>query len=96
MGNSALLMQVINYVVEKMVLDKPLESVNPEGTFTPGLVGGQSTHSVIGDGSYRSGVKLLQKLKPSIEILCNNQVSRFTLWMYSSVGDKLFNELLAY
>ncbi|KAG2695320.1 hypothetical protein I3843_07G008700 [Carya illinoinensis] len=66
--------KVINYVVEKMVLDKPSESVNPEGTFTPGLVGGQLTHSVIGDGSYRSGVKPWQKLKPSIEILCNNQV----------------------
>lgn len=84
-------MQVINYVVEKMVLDKPLESVNPEGTFTPGLVGGQLPHSVIGDGPYRSGVKPWQKLKPSIEILCNNQVSQFTIWICSSVGDKLLN-----
>ncbi|XP_050274757.1 uncharacterized protein LOC126717278 [Quercus robur] len=66
--------KVINYVIEKMVLDKPLDSVNPDGTFAPGLAGGQLQHSVIGDGTFRSGLKPWQKLKPSIEILCNNQV----------------------
>ncbi|XP_019257429.1 PREDICTED: WD repeat-containing protein 48-like isoform X2 [Nicotiana attenuata] len=61
--------KVINYVVEKMVLDKPLDSVNSDGTFTPGM------HGVTGgDGSFRTGPKPWQKLKPSIDILCNNQV----------------------
>ncbi|XP_034707692.1 WD repeat-containing protein 48 isoform X2 [Vitis riparia] len=67
--------KVVNYVVEKMVLDKPMDNVNPDGTFAPGLPGGQSQHSAVGgDGSFRSGLKPWQKLKPSIEILCNNQV----------------------
>ncbi|KAL7204970.1 hypothetical protein ACSBR2_017984 [Camellia fascicularis] len=65
--------KVINYVVEKMVLDKPLD--NTDGTFAPGLPGGQLQHPAIGgDGSFRSGLKPWQKIKPSIEILCNNQV----------------------
>ena len=65
-----------------MVLDKPTESVNSDGTFAPGLPGGQSQHSAVGgDGSFRSGLKPWQKLKPSIEILCNNQASCYTFWM---------------
>ncbi|KAJ0654778.1 putative transcription factor WD40-like family [Helianthus annuus] len=55
--------KVVNYVVEKMVLDKPLDSLSNDGAFGPGSV----------DGSFRSGFKPW-KLKPSIEILCNNQV----------------------
>ncbi|XP_065853671.1 uncharacterized protein [Euphorbia lathyris] len=65
--------KVINYVIEKMVLDKPLDG-NADGTFSPGLGGGQLQHSAVGDGSYRAGLKPWQKLRPSIEILCNNQV----------------------
>ncbi|KAF7817856.1 WD repeat-containing protein 48 [Senna tora] len=57
--------KVINYVIEKMVLDKPLDNVNTEGSF--------ASSQVVGDGSFRSGLKPWQKLKPSIEILCNNQ-----------------------
>nr|GFC00717.1 hypothetical protein [Tanacetum cinerariifolium] len=49
--------KVVNYVVEKMVLDKPLDSLSGDGTFVPG-----------------SGSKPW-KLKPSVEILCNNQAS---------------------
>ncbi|KAJ9180155.1 hypothetical protein P3X46_008434 [Hevea brasiliensis] len=64
--------KVVNYVIEKMVLDKPLD--NPDGSFAPGLGGGQLQHSTVGDGSYRPGLKPWQKLRPSIEILCNNQV----------------------
>ncbi|XP_069144231.1 uncharacterized protein [Solanum lycopersicum] len=61
--------KVINYVVEKLVLDKPLDSVNSDGTFAPGL------HGTTGvDDSSRIGPKPSQKHKPSIEILCNNQV----------------------
>ncbi|XP_068342020.1 uncharacterized protein [Pyrus communis] len=66
--------KVVNYVVEKMVLDKPLDSANPDATFAPGLAGGPVQLSSVGDGSFRSGLKPWQKLKPSIEILCNNQV----------------------
>lgn len=70
------IIQVVNYVVEKMVLDKPLDSMDPDGTFAPGLAGGQLQHPVVGaDGSFRSGLKSWQKLKPSIEILCSNQAS---------------------
>ncbi|XWS58290.1 hypothetical protein CRYUN_Cryun08bG0021200 [Craigia yunnanensis] len=65
--------KVVNYVVEKMVLDKPIDGVNTDGTFSPGL-GGQLQHSAVGDGSFRSGLKPWQKLRPNIEILCNNQL----------------------
>ncbi|KAI9099092.1 hypothetical protein K1719_024859 [Acacia pycnantha] len=57
--------KVINYVLEKMVLDKPLDSLNADGNLL---------QQTVGDGSFRSGLKPLQKLRPSIEILCNNQV----------------------
>ncbi|KAI8555856.1 hypothetical protein RHMOL_Rhmol05G0206700 [Rhododendron molle] len=70
--------KVVNYVVEKMVLDKPLDSMDTDGTFAPGLTGGQLQHPALGgDGSFRSGLKSWQKLKPSIEILCNNQASHY-------------------
>ncbi|XP_024021969.1 WD repeat-containing protein 48 isoform X1 [Morus notabilis] len=64
--------KVINYVVEKMVLDKPLDSLNPDGTFAPGLAGGQLQASALGE-SLRVN-RPWHKHKPSIEILCNNQV----------------------
>ncbi|KAH1071622.1 hypothetical protein GLYMA_03G243800v4 [Glycine max] len=66
--------KVINYVIEKMVLDKPLDSLSGDGSFAPGLTGSQSQLQAVGDGSFRSGFKPWQKLRPSIEILCNNQV----------------------
>lgn len=62
-----------------MVLDKPLDNANTDGTFVPGLGGGPLQHSALGDGSFRSGLKPWQKLRPSIEILCNNQVTRNVL-----------------
>ncbi|GKV40401.1 hypothetical protein SLEP1_g48053 [Rubroshorea leprosula] len=65
--------KVVNYVLEKMVLDKSSDNVNTDGTFAPGH-GGQLQHSAVGDLSFRSGLKPWQKLRPSIEILCNNQV----------------------
>ncbi|KAL7614486.1 hypothetical protein Lser_V15G04995 [Lactuca serriola] len=46
--------KVVNYVVEKMVLDKSSDTLISDGAFAPGLKP--------------------WKLKPSIEILCNNQV----------------------
>ncbi|XP_057806683.1 uncharacterized protein LOC131021493 isoform X2 [Salvia miltiorrhiza] len=66
--------KVVNYVVEKMLLDKPIDNLNADGTFAPNAPGGQIPHPVVGDGSLRSGLKPWQKLRPSIEILCNNQV----------------------
>ncbi|KAL3833352.1 hypothetical protein ACJIZ3_008088 [Penstemon smallii] len=66
--------KVVTYVIEKMVLDKSIDSMNVDGTFGPGMPGGQIPHQAVGDGSFRSGLKPWQKLKPSIEILCNNQV----------------------
>ncbi|GAB4835915.1 hypothetical protein Ancab_000834 [Ancistrocladus abbreviatus] len=60
--------KVVNYFVEKMVLDKPLESV--DGPFTPGLSGVTLQHSLGGgDASPWSGLRPWQWLKPSIEIL---------------------------
>ncbi|KAJ0013253.1 hypothetical protein Pint_20598 [Pistacia integerrima] len=69
--------KVVNYVVEKMVFDKPSDGVNSDGTF-PGLAGGPLQHSAVGD-SFRSGLKPWQKLKPSIEILCNNQAIKIAI-----------------
>ncbi|KAL7200845.1 hypothetical protein ACSBR1_032715 [Camellia fascicularis] len=65
--------KVINYVVEKMVVDKPLDNMDIDGTFAAGLLVGQLQHPAIGgDGSF--WLKPWQKLKPFIEILCNNQI----------------------
>ncbi|KAJ6823282.1 WD repeat-containing protein 48 isoform X1 [Iris pallida] len=64
--------KVINYVIEKLVLDKPFEGGSSDGGF--GLAAGQAQLSSVADGSFRSGLKPWQKTKPSIEILCNNQV----------------------
>ena len=68
-----------------MVLDKPIDSVNNDGTFSPGL-GGQLQHSTVGDGSFWSGMKPWQKLRPSIEILCNNQASQLHVGCYNAIG----------
>jgi len=62
-----------------MVLDKPLDSISADGSFAPGLTGSQSQHQTVGDGSFRSGFKPWLKLRPSIEILCNNQASNMLL-----------------
>ena len=68
-----------------MVLDKPLDSMNSDGTLAPGHPGGQLQNpSVGGDGSFRSGLKPWQKLKPSIEILCNNQASQYIILVRSN------------
>jgi len=64
-------MKVVNYVIEKMVLEKPVDNVSTEGTFPP------LPHSSAGDIPFRSGLKPWQKLRPSIEILCNNQASGY-------------------
>lgn len=58
-----------------MVLDKPLDSLNADGGFAPGLAG-----QAVGDASLRSGLKPWQKIRPSIEILCNNQASLYVIF----------------
>jgi len=63
--------KVANYVVEKLVLDKPLDGGSD--AFVMGLSSAQSQLSVL-DSSSRLGLKPWQKTKPCIEILCNNQV----------------------
>lgn len=77
------------------MLDKPLDSVNAEGSFPHGLAGSQLQHQTIGDGSFRSGLKPWQKVRPSIEILCNNQASYaflskdslMTVYVFSFLND---------
>lgn len=56
-----------------MVLDKSLDGVSGDGTFAPGLAGGPLQTGA--DGSLR---RPWQRLKPAIEILCNNQASYFS------------------
>lgn len=58
-----------------MVLDKSLDNLHGDGSFAPGVTGSQSQLPAAGGASFRSGLKPWQKLKPSIEILCNNQAS---------------------
>ncbi|MBA0844096.1 hypothetical protein Goarm_001220 [Gossypium armourianum] len=66
---------VVNYVVEKMVLDKPIDTGSTDGSLAPGH-GGQLQHSAVADGSFKSGLKPWPKPRPSVEILCNNQASK--------------------
>lgn len=72
-----------------MVLDKPLDSGNAQGSFPPGIAGSNLQNQTAGDDSFRSGFKPWQKLRPSIEILCNNQAS----YIYSYQGSHIFSFL---
>lgn len=63
--------KVTNYVVEKMVLDNPLDSLAIDAA---SVSGGQPQPLFSGNGLLQSGLKPWQKLRPSIEILCNSQV----------------------
>ncbi|XP_057733258.1 uncharacterized protein LOC130948522 isoform X1 [Arachis stenosperma] len=66
--------KVVTYVLEKLVLDKPLDNGNADGNVAPGLAGSQIQHQAVREGPTRSGSKSWQKIRPSIEILCNNQI----------------------
>ncbi|KAK4759377.1 hypothetical protein SAY87_022508 [Trapa incisa] len=61
--------KVVSYVLEKLVLDKPLDNIGSEGTLRGAL-----QHSAFIDGSTRAVLKEIPRFKPSIEILCNTQV----------------------
>jgi WD repeat-containing protein 48 len=65
--------KVTNYVVEKMVLDNPLDSLAIDAA---SVSGGQPQPLFSGNGLLQSGLKPWQKLRPSIEILCNSQASQ--------------------
>lgn len=56
-----------------MVLDNPLDSLALDAT---SVSGGQPQPLFAGNGLLQSGLKPWQKLRPSIEILCNNQASQ--------------------
>eukprot|EP00249_Psilotum_nudum_P019787 c27414_g1_i2 orf=519-2798(-) len=63
--------KVVNYVLEKMVLDRPLDDSNSDAT--SGHSGSQQ--QVVSNSGFRSGMRVWQqKFKPEVEILCNNQV----------------------
>ncbi|KAL9235101.1 hypothetical protein vseg_009894 [Gypsophila vaccaria] len=67
--------KVITHVIEKIVLEKSLEDVAGEPTVSPGAAGSPLQNSgAAGDDSIRTGLRPWQRLKTSIEILCNNQV----------------------
>ncbi|GAB2287393.1 hypothetical protein Dimus_021771 [Dionaea muscipula] len=66
--------KVVNFVLEKLVLDKPLEGIAADGTSAPGLAIVSLQNPAAGDASARPTVRPWLRLKPSIEILCNNQV----------------------
>ncbi|ONK61544.1 uncharacterized protein A4U43_C08F31070 [Asparagus officinalis] len=66
--------KVVNYVIERLALDKSFGGGSSDGTFGLGLGTGQSQLCSVGDGSFRSGLKPWQKMKTSMEILCNNQL----------------------
>lgn len=61
-----------------MVLDKPVDNMNSDAAFAGFPVGQLPHHPAGGDLSFRMGLKPWQKHKPSIEILCNNQVNFLT------------------
>lgn len=61
--------KVMNYVVEKTVSDKPSNGTDTYESF----ISGQNV-AAGGEGSFGSGSRHWQKLKLSVEIICNNQI----------------------
>jgi hypothetical protein len=73
-------------VVEKLVLEKSLDG-SPDSTFGMGLSSGSQLPAL--DSSSRLGLKSWQKIKPFVEILCNNQASICT-YLYIQYFCSLF------
>lgn len=66
-------MQVINYVLEKLVINKPLDEGGSEGASSSGQTGHQGNGH--GNTPFRPGLRVWQQpVKPVVEILCNQQV----------------------
>ncbi|CAL9077236.1 uncharacterized protein LOC135585291 isoform X3 [Musa acuminata AAA Group] len=63
--------KVINYVMEKMVLDKPLDGGSSDATIVLGV---SMTKTQVPSSGVKQSMKSWPKLMPSIDILCNNQV----------------------
>lgn len=65
--------KVINYVLEKMVLDKPPEEGSTDAVSSSSH--GSSQQHTANGGGFRTGIRVWQqKTKPEVEILCNQQV----------------------
>ncbi|CAM6010791.1 unnamed protein product [Sphagnum balticum] len=65
--------KVVNYVLEKLVIDKPLEDSVSETSTT----GRQGSQQAVGNGyvPFRPGSRVWQQpVKPVVEIVCNDQV----------------------
>ncbi|RRT85349.1 hypothetical protein BHE74_00011003 [Ensete ventricosum] len=73
-----LILQVINYVMEKMVLDKPLDGGSSDATIVLGV---SMTKTQVPSSGVKQSTKSWPKLMPSIDILCNNQASAAKLSM---------------
>uniref|UniRef100_A0A7N0VDW8 Uncharacterized protein n=1 Tax=Kalanchoe fedtschenkoi TaxID=63787 RepID=A0A7N0VDW8_KALFE len=59
--------KVASYVLEKVVIDPPINQVDLDAPFSSSLSAREFQQSAV-------GIKPRQKLKPSVEILCNNEV----------------------
>ena len=69
---------MINYVIEKMVLDKPLDGGSSDATIVLGV---SMTKTQVPSSGVKQSMKSWPKLMPSIDILCNNQASAAKLSM---------------
>ncbi|CAD5175681.1 unnamed protein product [Musa acuminata subsp. malaccensis] len=70
--------KVISYVMEKMVLDKPLDGGSSDATIVLGV---SMTKTQVPSSGVKQSMKSWPKLMPSIDILCNNQASAAKLSM---------------
>jgi WD repeat-containing protein 48 len=68
--------KVKNYVLEKLILERPLEETGPESNASAGQSGNQpGGGNSNGKGAFRPGTRPWpQGTKPVVEILCNDQV----------------------
>ncbi|CAM6097082.1 unnamed protein product [Calypogeia fissa] len=66
--------KVVNYVLEKLVIDRPLDENGSETTSTSGHGGNHQTGNGYGSSRHTSQRAWQQPARPVVEILCNNQV----------------------
>ncbi len=71
--------QVKNYVLEKLILERPLEETGPEANAAAGQPGSQQASgngNAKGTPAFRPGSRSWPHgTKPVVEILCNDEVS---------------------
>lgn len=84
--------QVKNYVLEKLVLERPLEENGPDTNASASQSGSQQAAgngNGKGASAFRPGSRSWPHgTKPVVEILCNDQVSTRTLRDYDSPSCK--------